>query len=114
MNAKNKTANSARYFDQAAETMPREALAALQFERLRQTLRNAYDHVALHRERMDTVGIKPEDVRTLDDMRRVPFTFKADLRDTYPFGMFARPVPSLARIHASSGTTGKATVVGYT
>ncbi len=114
MNAKNKTANSARYFDQAAETMPREALAALQFERLRQTLRNAYDHVALHRERMDTVGIKPEDVRTLDDMHRVPFTFKADLRDTYPFGMFARPVPSLARIHASSGTTGKATVVGYT
>ncbi len=114
MNANNKSATGASHFDQAAETMNREALAALQFERLRQTLRNAYDHVALHRERMDTVGIKPEDVRTLDDMRRVPFTFKADLRDTYPFGMFARPVPSLARIHASSGTTGKATVVGYT
>ena len=114
MNANNKSATGASYFDQAAETMNREALAALQFERLRQTLRNAYDHVALHRERMDTVGIKPEDVRTLDDMHRVPFTFKADLRDTYPFGMFARPVPSLARIHASSGTTGKATVVGYT
>ena len=114
MNENNKSATGASHFDQAAETMNREALAALQFERLRQTLRNAYDHVALHRERMDAVGIKPEDVRTLDDMRRVPFTFKADLRDTYPFGMFARPVPSLARIHASSGTTGKATVVGYT
>jgi phenylacetate-CoA ligase len=114
LNAKNKTANSARYFDQAAETMPREALAALQFERLRQTLRNAYDHVALHRERMDAVGIKPEDVRTSGDLQHIPFTFKADLRDHYPFGMFARPVSGLARIHASSGTTGKATVVGYT
>jgi len=104
----------ASYFDQAAETMPREALQTLQFERLRQTLRNAHDNVALHRQRLDAAKIKPEDVRTLDDLRHVPFTFKADLRDTYPFGMFARPVPQLARIHASSGTTGKATVVGYT
>lgn len=102
------------YFERSAETMPREALAALQFERLRKTLRNAHDNVALHRQRLDAARIKPDDVRTLDDLRHVPFTFKADLRDTYPFGMFARPVPSLARIHASSGTTGKATVVGYT
>lgn len=104
----------ASFFDQAAETMPREALQALQFERLRQTLRNAHDNVALHRQRMDSAGVVPEEVRTLADLRQVPFTFKADLRDNYPFGMFARPVPSLARIHASSGTTGKATVVGYT
>jgi len=104
----------ASFFDQGAETMDREALQALQFKRLRKTLRNAHKNVALHRERMDAADIKPEDVRTLDDLQHIPFTFKADLRDHYPFGMFARPVPSLARIHASSGTTGKATVVGYT
>ncbi len=104
----------ASFFDQATETMDREALQALQFERLRKAVRNAHDNVALHRQRLDAANIKPEDVRTVDDLRRLPFTFKADLRDTYPFGMFARPVPSLARIHASSGTTGKATVVGYT
>src|ERR1035437_4858903 len=114
MNATNKTANPDSYFDQSAETMPRDALAALQFERLRKTLRNAYDNVPLHRQRMDAAGIKPEDVRTLEDLRRIHFTFKTDLRDHYPFGMFARPVASLARLHASSGTTGKATVVGYT
>ena len=102
------------YFDSRNETMPREALAALQFERLRQTLRNAYDNVALHRSRMDSAGIVPEQVRTPDDLRRIPFTYKADLRDTYPFGLFARPQSALARLHASSGTTGKATVVGYT
>jgi len=116
MSSKNKVSkhDPASFFDPGAETMDREALQALQFERLRQTLRNAHDHVALHRERMDAAGIKPEDVRTLDDLQHIPFTFKADLRDHYPFGMFARPVPSLTRIHASSGTTGKATVVGYT
>ncbi|MEI8325902.1 MAG: phenylacetate--CoA ligase [Betaproteobacteria bacterium] len=102
------------YFDAQAETMPREALAALQFERLRSTLRNAYDNVALHRQRMQDAGVVPEEVRTLDDLRRVPFTFKTDLRDHYPYGMFARPVSGLSRLHASSGTTGKATVVGYT
>src|ERR1035437_7398321 len=104
----------ASFFDQATETMPRDALQALQFERLRKTLRNAYDNVALHRGRLEAAGIVPEEIGSLEDLRRVPFTFKADLRDTYPFGMFERPVPSLARIHASSGTTGKATVVGYT
>lgn len=106
--------DAANYFDSYAETMPREALAALQFDRLRKTLRNAYDHVPLHRKRLDTAGIVPEEVRTLDDLRQLPFTLKADLRDHYPYGMFARPVSSLARLHASSGTTGKATVVGYT
>ncbi|MDP2369109.1 phenylacetate--CoA ligase family protein [Rhodoferax sp.] len=94
--------------------MPREALAALQFERLRSSLRNAWDNVPLHRQRMQVAGIVPEEVRSLDDLRRVPFTFKSDLRDHYPYGMFARPVSGLARLHASSGTTGKATVVGYT
>lgn len=102
------------YFDGQVETMPREALATLQFDRLRKTLRNAYDNVALYRQRMDEAGVVPEDVHTLDDLRRVPFTYKTDLRDQYPYGLFARPVSKLARIHASSGTTGKPTVVGYT
>ncbi len=109
-----KGGGAASYFDQHAETMPREALAALQFERLRKTLRNAYDNVPLHRRRMDQSGVIPEEVRTLEDLRRIPFTYKNDLRDHYPFGMFARPLAGIARLHASSGTTGKATVVGYT
>ena len=106
--------NDKEYFDRHIETMPREVLAELQFERLRKTLRNAHDNVELHRRRMLQAGVVPEDVRTLADLRGIPFTYKADLRDGYPFGMFARPLPEVARIHASSGTTGKATVVGYT
>ena len=104
--------DAAKYFDSKVETMPREALAALQFERLRKTLGNAWDNVPLHRQRMEAAGVVPEEVRTPDDLRRVPFTYKTDLRDHYPYGMFARPVTSLARLHASSGTTGKATGVG--
>ncbi|MDP3082884.1 MAG: phenylacetate--CoA ligase [Rubrivivax sp.] len=94
--------------------MPREQLAALQLERLRATLRNAADHVPLHRRRLAEAGVVPEDLHSLADVRRLPFTVKADLRDHYPFGLFARPVAGLARLHASSGTTGKPTVVGYT
>ena len=109
-----KNTASNRFFDPEIETLSRDALAALQFERLRTTLRNAHDHVPLHRQRLDDAGVVPEAVRTLDDLREVPFTYKADLRDHYPYGMFARPVSTLARIHASSGTTGKPTVVGYT
>jgi phenylacetate-CoA ligase len=101
-------------FDPAAETLPREKLAALQLRRLRQTLRNAYDHVPLHRRRLDACGCEPEDVRTLADLARLSFTVKTDLRDHYPFGMFARPREQIVRLHASSGTTGKPTVVGYT
>jgi phenylacetate-CoA ligase len=103
-----------RYFEPALETMPREPLAALQLARLRDTVRNAYDHVPLHRARLDAAGLRPDDIRTLADVQRLPFTVKSDLRDHYPFGMFARPCHELARLHASSGTTGKATVVGYT
>ena len=109
-----KSTNSGAYHDAQVETMPREALAVLQFKRLRKMLQNAYDNVALHRQRMDAHGVVPQDVKTLDDLRRLPFTFKTDLRDHYPFGMFARPVSGLARLHASSGTTGKVTLVGYT
>ena len=93
------------------ESMPREALVALQLERLKHALEHAAV-VPLHRERMRAAGFEPAALRTLDDLRGLPFTTKADLREHYPFGMFARPLESLARIHASSGTTGKPTVVG--
>ena len=102
------------YLHKAQETLPRERLAALQLSRLRATVRNAYDHVPLHRTRLDAGGIDPNDIRALADVQRLPFTVKTDLRDHYPFGMFARPCAELARLHASSGTTGKPTVVGYT
>jgi phenylacetate-CoA ligase len=96
------------------EKMPREELAALQLHRLRATVRNAADNVPLHRARLAEAGVKADDIRSLDDLGALPFTRKTDLRDTYPFGLFARPRESLARVHASSGTTGKPTVVGYT
>ncbi len=102
------------YFDPACEAMPRERLAALQLTRLRATLKNAYDNVPFHRARLDGDVIEPNDLRSLDDIRFLPFTVKTDLRDHYPFGLFARPRSNLARLHASSGTTGKPTVVGYT
>jgi len=101
-------------FEPEAETLPRERLRQLQLRRLRATLRNAWENVPLHRKRMRALGIAPDDVRSLEDAARLPFTTKGDLRDHYPFGLFARPREGLARLHASSGTTGKPTVVGYT
>ena len=106
--------NRSRYFDPASEAMPREQLAALQLARLQGSVRNAYQHVPMHRARLDAACLDPDDIRTLADVQCLPFTVKADLRDHYPFGMFARPCSELARLHASSGTTGKPTVVGYT
>ena len=97
-----------------AETLTPERLAALQLRRLRQTVKNAWENVAPQRQRMQAAGIRPQDIRSLADVRLLPFTHKADLREHYPFGMFARPRTSLSRVHASSGTTGKPTVVGYT
>ena len=96
------------------ETAPRAELQALQLERLRWSLRHAYDNVAHYRRKFDASGVKPEDLRTLADLARFPFTTKADLRENYPFGMFAVPMNEVVRVHASSGTTGKPTVVGYT
>jgi phenylacetate-CoA ligase len=98
----------------AGERMSRTELRDLQLTRLRQTLRHAYDNVELYRRKFDAAGVSPDDCRTLDDLARFPFTTKADLRDTYPFGMFAVPMDHVRRIHASSGTTGRPTVVGYT
>ena len=107
-------AGPAYCFQRDLETMPRERLAALQVKRLRATVRNAYEHVPMHRQRLDAIGMSPDDVTCLEDVGRLPFTRKSDLRDHYPFGLFARPREALARLHASSGTTGKPTVVGYT
>jgi phenylacetate-CoA ligase len=96
------------------ETASRDELAALQLDRMRQTLRHAYDNVAHYRNAFERHGVHPDDLATLDDLARFPFTVKTDLRDNYPFGMFAVPRRDVVRIHASSGTTGKPTVVGYT
>ena len=105
---------AAFYFERQVETARREELQKLQLRRLRATLKNAAENVRLHRERMKAARIKPQDIRSLEDLRHLPFTVKTDLRDHYPFGMFARPRAELTRLHASSGTTGKPTVVGYT
>jgi len=105
----------ARYFDREAETLPRERLETLQLKRLRASVENAWENIALHRERLRAAGMKaPRDLKGLDDLSALPFMTKSDLRDQYPFGLFARPRRQIARIHASSGTTGKPTVVGYT
>ncbi|ABD05947.1 phenylacetate-CoA ligase [Rhodopseudomonas palustris HaA2] len=100
--------------DRAIEMMPRPQLAALQFERLRRIVERAYRDVPHYRRTFDEAGVKPADLQTLADIAKFPFTKKNDLRDNYPFGMFAVPRNQLPRIHASSGTTGKPTVVGYT
>ncbi|MEU3184176.1 phenylacetate--CoA ligase PaaK [Streptomyces sp. NPDC006923] len=98
----------------AAEQLSREELAVLQLERLRSTLRHAYENVGFYRRSFDDAGLRPENCRSLADLARFPFTAKADLRDNYPFGMFAVDQSEVRRIHASSGTTGRPTVVGYT
>jgi phenylacetate-CoA ligase len=101
-------------FDRAAETMPRDELGRLQLARLQQTAARAYAGVPHVRAKFDAAGVKPEQIKTLADVARLPFSVKTDLRDTYPFGLFAVPREDLLRLHASSGTTGKPTVVGYT
>ena len=114
MSNKAGTSRGARYrFDASTETLPREKLRALQLRRLKLTVKNAFENVPLHRARMKAKGVKPADIRSLDDLAALPFTMKSDLRDHYPFGMFALPREMLVRLHASSGTTGKPTVVGY-
>ena len=99
---------------EAIETASRDEISALQLERMRWSLAHAYENSPFSRQRFDEAGVHPSDLKTLADLAKFPFTTKKDLRDTYPFGMFAVPREKLARIHASSGTTGKPTVVGYT
>jgi phenylacetate-CoA ligase len=101
-------------FNEEFETLPREALEAIQLRRLQALVERVYNLVPFYRQKYDAAGIKPGDIKSLKDLRHLPFTTKQDLRDNYPFGMFAVPMEQVVRIHASSGTTGKPTVVGYT
>ena len=96
------------------ETMPREELEALQSERLRNQVKRMYERVELFKVRMDKAGLKPEDIKGIEDLHKLPFSYKQDLRDYYPYGLFAEPMEKIKRVHASSGTTGKKIVVGYT
>ena len=96
------------------ETLSREEIEAIQLKRLQETVHRVYEKVAPYRKKMDEAGIKPEDIKSLKDLSKLPFVTKQDLRDNYPYGLFAVPTEELLRIHASSGTTGKPTVVGYT
>ena len=96
------------------ETLSRSEIESLQLERLKETVNRVYEKVEPYRKKMDEKGVKPEDIKTLKDLAKLPFVTKQDMRDNYPFGLFAVPRNELVRIHASSGTTGKPTVVGYT
>ncbi len=102
------------YWEQDKECISRDDLAQLQLERLQSTLYRVATHVPFYRRKFKELGISPEDISSLDDLRKLPFTTKQDLRDNYPYGLFAVPLREVVRIHASSGTTGQATVVGYT
>jgi len=94
--------------------MGRQEMRALQSERLIKLVNHVYNNVAFYRKRMDETGVKPSDIQSIDDIVKLPFTYKTDLRDNYPFGLFAVPMKDIVRVHASSGTTGKPTTVGYT
>ena len=102
------------YYEPEIECASREALREIQSRRLVEMVKRCYDHVPLYKKRFDEMGLKPEDIRSIDDLTKLPFTTKQDLRDTYPFGLIAVPRDDLARVHASSGTTGRQTVVAYT
>ena len=101
-------------YNEEFETLPREALEALQLKRLQQVAERVYHTVGFYKKVFDEAGVTPDNIRRLEDIRKLPFTAKQDLRDNYPFGMFAVPLSQIVRFHASSGTTGKPTVVGYT
>ena len=102
------------YLHESIEKMPRPQLRALQSERLVQQVKRSYENVECFRKRMDEVGLKPDDIHGVEDLHKLPFSYKKDLRDYYPYGLFAEPMKNICRVHASSGTTGKRIVVGYT
>lgn len=104
----------APYWNKEIETLKRDELKKLQGERLKGAVRRVYENVPYYSERMREAGITPDDINSVDDLCKLPFTYKSDLRDNYPFGTFAVPLEQIVRVHASSGTTGKQTVVGYT
>lgn len=103
-----------RYWEEEIETLPRVGLESIQLTRLKHLVARVYATVAPYRAKMDAAGVRPADIRSLADLQRLPFTVKDDLRDNYPFGLFTVPMDQVVRVHASSGTTGKPTVVGYT
>ncbi len=103
-----------RYYNPEIETASKEAIQALQSSRLTATVRRVYDNVPFYRDKMLSAGVTPEDIRSIEDLKKLPFSYKQDLRDTYPYGLFAVPLKDVVRLHASSGTTGKQIVVGYT
>ncbi len=102
------------FFNPEFETLDRKQIEALQLERLKATVAHCYNGSAFYKARFDSIGLKPEDIKTLDDLRRIPFTTKQDLRDTYPFGMASVPLDKCVRLHSSSGTTGNPTVILHT
>lgn len=102
------------YWNREAECVDRDELRKLQSERLVATVRHSYENVPAYKHKFDKIGLKPDDIKGIEDLVKIPFTVKTDFRDNYPFGMFAVPMDQIVRIHASSGTTGKSTVVGYT
>ncbi len=102
------------YWEEEIETLPRVGLESIQLRRLQHLVSRVYRTVAPYRRKMEAGGVRPEDIKTLADLRKLPFTVKNDLRDNYPFGLFTVPMEEIVRVHASSGTTGKPTVVGYT
>jgi phenylacetate-CoA ligase len=101
-------------FNVEMETMPRESMQKLQLERLKETLKRCYERVPFHRNNFDKAGIKPEDIQSLEDLQKVPFMKKSDLRENYPFGLLAVDMKDVVRVHGSSGTKGKPTIVAYT
>lgn len=103
-----------KYWNKSMECATRDEMRALQSFRLSQTVRRVYENVPYYRERMEKAGVTPDDIHSVDDLKKLPFTMKQDLRDTYPYGLFAVPMDQVVRLHASSGTTGKQIVVGYT
>lgn len=102
------------YWNPLMERMPVDELEKMQENKLKNLVNYVYQHSDFYKKRFDEAGVKPEDIQTLDDLKKLPFTYKSDLRDTYPTGMFCVPNEQLTRFHVSSGTTGKPTVVGYT
>ena len=102
------------FFDSKIEQMGREEMRALQLERLKKIVKYAYERVPFYKKKFDEIGLKPEDIKTLEDISKIPYTTKTDLRDNYPYGLLAVPMDEIVRVHASSGTSGKPTVVAYT
>jgi len=103
-----------KYWNERIETMPTEEIKKLQLQKLKEQIKHCYENSSFYRRKFDCVGLKPKDIRSLDDLQKIPFTVKSDLRDNYPFGMVATKSDEIVEIHASSGTTGNPIIGAYT